>query len=135
MTPSTTYRFTVWGRDNWQNWSPVSNEVSVTTLAPNPNDTDPPAAPSNLSAWDFGGPEPEIWLFWTRSTDNHDPQSVIRYDIFVNGRLDHTVVGRGDAVLYGDPNEVPNTLTIVAVDVAGNRSPSASLTCNLGTCK
>jgi hypothetical protein len=84
-----------------------------------------PTVPSNLSAWDFGGLEPELWLFWTQSTDNQDPQSVVEYDVFVNGPLDHAVIGRGSTILYGEPNGVANAFTIIAVDVAGNRSAPA----------
>lgn len=135
LTPLTAYTFVVAGRDNWQNWSPSSNEVNVTTAAADSNDTTAPSVPTGLSAWDFGGSEPEIWVFWTQSTDNSDPQSVLKYEVWVNGRLDHLVIGRGQTVLYGDPNGAQNRISISAVDVAGNRSAAASITCNRGVCQ
>ena len=133
LTPSTTYVFAVQGRDNWNNWSPLSNEIIVTTRPSNPNDTTPPTAPTNLT--DHGmAAGCEVWLFWTPSTDNEDSQSVIKYDVSVNGRLDHSVIGRDRTILYGDVNG-PNTFTVVAVDVAGNRSAPASITLNLVECQ
>jgi hypothetical protein len=65
-------------------------------------------------------------LRWTQSTDDSDPQSVIRYEVFVNGRLDHAVIGTGRTVVYGDGTGL-NEFTVVAVDVAGNRSDPASI--------
>jgi hypothetical protein len=130
LTPATTYTFAVQGRDNWQNWSPLSNAVTVTTAPSNPNDTTPPTPPTNLYSWEFGC---EIWLFWTQSTDDQDAQSVIKYEISVNGRLDHSVIGRDRTILYGD-RDGANTFDVVAVDVAGNRSAPASLTLNLAGC-
>jgi chitodextrinase len=127
LSPSRTYAFAVQGRDNWQNWSPVSNEITVTTNASDPNDTTPPTPPTNLTTNGMVFQDGEIWLFWTQSTDNVDAQSAITYDVFVNGRLDHRVVGRGTTVLYGDVPG-PNVISIVAVDVAGNRSTAASMT-------
>jgi chitodextrinase len=133
LTPSTTYTFSVQGRDNWNNWSPVSNEVTVTTQPSNPNDVTPPTMPGNLT--DFGMTYGcEVWLFWTQSTDNEDPQSVLQYEISVNGRLDHVVIGRDRTILYGDVNGT-NKFTVVAVDVAGNRSAAASIAFNLVDCQ
>jgi chitodextrinase len=127
LAPSTTYAFAMHGRDNWQNWSPISNEVTVTTEPSNPGDTTSPTPPANLTTYGMVFEDGETWLFWTQSMDNEDPQSVIRYEVFVNGRLDHSVVGRDRTITYGDVPG-PNTFTIVAVDVAGNRSAPASIT-------
>lgn len=127
LAPSTTYTFSVQGRDNWQNWSPVSNEVTATTAPVNAADVTPPTAPTNLTDFGMSFEDGETWLFWTQSTDDTDPQSVIRYEIFVNGRLDHSIIGRDRTILYGDVPG-PNTFTVVAVDVAGNRSKAATLT-------
>ena len=127
LTPSTSYTLSVQGRDNWQNWSPVSNEVTVTTDAVNTSDVTAPTAPRNLTDFGMSFDDGETWLFWTQSTDNSDSQSVIRYEVFINGRLDHSIIGRDRTILYRD---VPgtSTLSVVAVDVAGNRSPAATLT-------
>lgn len=133
LTPSTTYTFGVQGRDNWDNWSPLSNEITVTTQPSDPNDTMPPTAPTNLT--DFGMTSVcEVWLFWTQSVDNVDPQSVLRYEVSVNGRLDHSVIGRDRTILYGDVNG-QNVFTVAAVDVAGNRSAPATITFDLVQCQ
>jgi chitinase len=123
LEPATEYTFAVQGRDNWQNWSPLSNTVTVTTDPANPNDHTPPTPPTNLTASDY---DCEVVLRWTQSTDDSDPQSVIRYEVFVNGRLDHAVIGTGRTVVYGDGTGL-NEFTVVAVDVAGNRSDPASI--------
>jgi len=132
LAPSTTYTFAVHGRDNFQNWSPLSNLLNVTTAPSNPIDTTPPTPPADLWGMDFECAEE--WLFWTPSTDNSDPSSAIKYDVFVNGRLDHTVFGRSWTILYGD-EDGPNTFTVVAVDVAGNRSTPASRAATLYPCR
>jgi chitodextrinase len=130
LTPSTAYTFSVQGRDNWQNWSPVSNEVSAVTEPSNPNDTTPPTPPANLRSSEF---DCEVALRWTQSTDDEDPQPVIKYEVSVNGRLDHVVIGRGRTDVYGDVSG-SNTFGVIAVDVAGNRSAPATLTLNLTGC-
>jgi hypothetical protein len=76
--------------------------------------------------WDDG----EIHLSWNQSTDNLDPQSIIRYDIYVNGVFDHSLVGTGGpAIVYGIPGQ--NTLQVIAVDTAGNESAPAVITLDL----
>jgi len=126
LEPETTYAFTVQAQDFGHNLSPLSDPVTVTTEPSNPNDTTPPTTPANLSTqgMEFGE---EIWLFWDQSTDNLDPQSVIRYDIYVNGVLDHSLTGAGSTVLYGTAGAL-NTFQVIAVDSAGNESPPATLT-------
>ena len=69
----------------------------------------------------------ETWLFWQQSTDNVDPQSVIRYDVHVNGVFDHSLLGYSQTVVYGNPG-VFNTYQVIAVDSAGNQSAPATLT-------
>jgi len=66
-------------------------------------------------------------LFWQQSTDNVDPQSVIRYDVYVNGVFDHSLMGYGSTVVYGNAG-VENTFQVIAVDSAGNQSAPATLT-------
>jgi chitodextrinase len=127
LQPQTTYTFTVRARDFGMNWSPFSAPVSVTTSASNPNDTAPPTAPSNLREdhWDDG----EIHLTWDQSTDNFDAQWILRYDVHVNGVLSDTPVGAGRSIVYGQPGM--NTITVTAVDTAGNRSAPAAITVTL----
>jgi chitinase len=127
LTPATEYTFAAQGRDNWQNWSPLSNTVTVTTDPANPDDHTPPTPPTNLSASDY---DCEVELRWTQSTDDYDSQSVIRYEVFVNGRLDHSVIGTGRTTVYGDGTGL-NVFTVAAIDVAGNRSDPGSITIDL----
>jgi CDP-glucose 4,6-dehydratase len=125
-------------RDQWQNGSPPSNEVQVTAALSNPNDTEPPSVPGDLNAWEFGR---EIWLFWTPSTDNEDSPSKLAYEVAVDGRVDHTVIGRDRTILYRDQTILygdvtgANCLTVAAIDIAGNRSAPAVLTLNQFGCQ
>jgi hypothetical protein len=68
----------------------------------------------------------ETWLFWQKSTDNFDPQSVLPYDIYVNGVLDSSMVNGTMTVVYGNPSG-PNTYQVIAVDMSGNQSAPATL--------
>ena len=54
-------------------------------------------------------------------------QSVIRYDMYGNGVLDHSLMSFDRTVVYGKP-EVENTSQGIAVDPAGSQSTSATLT-------
>ena len=114
-------------RDFGGNLSPVSAPVLVTTLARNANDTTPPTMPGQLGDHGLSFPDGETWLFWQQSTDNLDPQHVLRYDVYVNGVLDHQLVGADRTILYGEPGE-PNTFVVIAVDSAGNQSLPATHT-------
>lgn len=71
----------------------------------------------------------ETWLFWDQSTDNQTPQSVIEYKVYANGVYDHSIVGQGSTILYGNPSAV-NTYSVIAVDSSGNASPPATITVN-----
>ncbi len=123
LEPQTTYTFTVQARDFAMNWSPISPAVVVTTAASNPNDHTPPTTPGNLRESHFG--DGEIHLTWDQSTDDLDPQSVIRYNVYVNGVLSDAAVGRTRSIVYGDPGA--NTITVEAVDTAGNASAAATI--------
>jgi len=127
LEPETTYAFTVQAQDFGGNVSPISDPVSVTTAPSNSNDTTPPTTPANLTDNGMSFPDGETWLFWEQSTDNVDPQSVIRYDVYVNGVLDHSLIGADSTILYGAPG-VSNTFQVIAVDSAGNQSAPATLT-------
>ena len=127
LQPQTTYTFTVQASDFAGNVSPVSDPVTVTTEASNTNDTTPPTTPGNLTDNGMSFADGETWLFWQQSTDNVDPQSFIRYDVYVNGVLDHSLMGADRTILYGNPG-VFNTYQVIAVDSAGNQSAPATLT-------
>jgi hypothetical protein len=127
LQPETTYTFTVQARDFGGNVSPMSDPVTVTTEASNTNDTTPPSTPANFTDNGMSFQDGETWLFWDQSTDDVDPQSVIRYDIYVNGVLDHSMMGFNRTVVYGNPG-VFNTYQVIAVDSAGNPSAPATIT-------
>jgi chitodextrinase len=125
LTPATTYAITVQARDLYgQNVSAPSNTLTVTTPAVSATDTEPPSAPGCCWGGDVGGLE--LNIFWSHAFDNQTPQASIAYEVYLNGVLDHTTTG-DRAVLYttqfGD-----NTVTLIAVDRAGNRSAPATAT-------
>lgn len=132
LSAETTYTFTVQAFDFGGNASPVSDPVTVTTEAVDTADTTPPTTPANFTDNGMSFQDGETWLFWQQSTDNLDPQSVIRYDVYVNGVLDHSLMGYGSTVVYGNAG-VFNTYQVVAVDSAGNQSAPATLTTCAGT--
>ena len=74
----------------------------------------------------------EVLLFWTQSTDDFDDPSLIRYDIYVNGMLDHSVVGVGSTIASGQ--NWLNVFDIVAVDTSGNQSGPATVDVIPGFC-
>jgi chitinase len=123
---SSTHAFTVRGRDFGGNWSEMSDVVTVTTKPANPNDHTPPTTPSNLSGGGMNDGSTEIDLTWNQSTDDLDPQWVIKYNVYVNGVLTDTVVGTGRSIIYGVFGV--NTVTVEAVDSAGNKSALTTLT-------
>jgi chitodextrinase len=127
LEPQTTYTFTVQARDFGGNLSPVSDPVSVTTEAVDANDTTPPTTPGDFTDNGMSFGDGETWLFWQQSTDNVDPQFAIRYDVYVNGVLDHSLMGWGSTVVYANAG-VENTFQVIAVDSAGNQSAPATLT-------
>ena len=127
LTPETTYTFTVQAGDFGGNRSPMSDPVTVTTEATDTTDTTPPTTPANPTDNGMSFEDGETWLFWQQSTDNVDPQSVIRYDVYVNGVFDHSLMGYSQTVVYGNAG-VFNTYQVIAVDSAGNQSAPATLT-------
>jgi hypothetical protein len=105
---------------------------AVTILESSTGDTTPPTTPPGLSANVFG--DGETWLDWNASTDNATPSGLIVYEVFLNGRLDQPIGGGlTAAILYADLGIV-NTIDVIAVDGAGNRSTPASVTvdCSFG---
>jgi chitodextrinase len=130
LDPLTTYTFTVVARDNGINFSPASNAVTVTTEAPDPDDTAPPTTPGSLDADDLNSGDGEIALSWTQSTDDQTPQAFLEYEVFLNGVLDHTLVGQRRTSVYGMFGIV-NVIEVIAVDAAGNESAGATTTIEL----
>jgi len=126
LDPATTYTINVRAYDYGNNRSPFSAPVTVATLPPNPNDTTPPTTPTNLREDHYAGSDTEIHLWWTQSTDDIDPQSNIRYDVYVNGVLQDILFGSGGvSIIYGEQGE--NTVEVIASDTAGNESAPATI--------
>jgi chitinase len=126
LQPETTYSIQVRAGDYGDNLSPLSAPVTVTTEANNIDDTTPPTMPDNLTDNGMAFPDGETWLLWEESTDDVDPQSIIRYDVYANGVFNHSLVGFNRTILYGDPGYL-NTFQVIAVDTAGNQSEPATL--------
>jgi chitinase len=127
LTPQTTYTFAVRAYDYGPNYSPLSAPVTVTTQPVNPLDTTPPTTPTNLRGGTFGTGDGETHLEWVPSTDDFDPPTVIRYDVYVNGVLSDTVFGTsGRSLVYGTVGMV-NQFDVVASDTAGNRAAPATI--------
>jgi len=126
LTPQTSYNITVKARDLYgaPNWSGPSNVITATTAAVGGVDTQPPTAPTGLHGGDVDGAG-EIDLSWTQSFDNQTLQASIRYDVYMNGVLDHST-GGGRAILYAT-SAGEHTFTIIAVDAAGNQSEPVSI--------
>jgi chitodextrinase len=125
LTPETTYEISVQARDEYGgNLAPLSNVLTVTTPAVSATDTEPPSAPGCCWGGDVGGLE--LNVSWAQSFDNQTPQASIAYEVYLNGVWQETT-SADRAVIYttqtGD-----NTVTIIAVDDAGNRSAPSSMT-------
>jgi hypothetical protein len=124
LAPATTYTFTIQARDSTNTFSPPSN-IAVTTKPSNPNDVTPPTMPGNLTAYHYEG-DREMSLSWNPSVDDFDAQSVIRYDVYVNGVLEDILIGKSFLqTLYGVFGT--NTVTVIAIDTAGNQSAAATI--------
>jgi chitodextrinase len=129
LTANTSYSYRARATDAAGNLGPYSSVASTTTQAP---DTQPPTAPSNLTATAASGSQ--INLSWTGSTDN----------VGVTGYLIERCQGVGCAsfarlltvpgTTYSDTGLVPNTsytYQVKATDAAGNFSPySGTATAN-----
>jgi len=126
LTPQTSYNITVKARDLYgaPNWSGPSNVVTATTATVGGVDTQAPTDPTALYGWDAGDGAREINLFWEQSFDNQTLQASIRYDVYMDGVLDHST-GGGRAILYAT-SAGEHTYTIIAVDAAGNQSAPVS---------
>ena len=99
---------------------------TITILASSTGDTTPPTSPAGLNANVFG--DGEVWLDWAASTDNATPSGLIVYEVFLNGAFDQGIGGGStNAILYAQLGVV-NSIEVIAVDGAGNRSTSASVT-------
>jgi beta-glucanase (GH16 family) len=116
--PSTPYNFTVRARDAAGNVSAASNQITV-LLSP-PQDTTPPAAPSNLTALNVT--TSSVTLSWTASTDN---VGVAGYSVYQGSTLVASPTGTG-ADVSGLAARTTYTFTVRARDAAGNVSAASS---------
>lgn len=123
LEQETTYTITVQARDAQGNLSPVSDAVVVTTDPPNPNDHTPPTPPTNVTA---DGNIGDVVVRWNASIDDFTPQSLIRYNVYLNGELSTVVVGNPSAVVHLDIGV--NVITVIAVDEADNESQPGTVT-------
>ena len=108
---------------------------AIAILESSTGDTTPPSAPANLAANVMG--DGETWLSWTASNDNATPTGLIVYEVYLNGRFDQPIGGGyTQAILYADQGAV-NTIEVLAVDGAGNRSAPATVIvdCSQGWCQ
>ena len=124
LAASTSYSYQVHATDAAGNLSSYSNVAGATTQAA---DTQPPTAPTNLTATASSGSQ--IHLSWTASTDN----------VGVTGYLIERCQGGGctnfarlftvTGTTYSDTGLIPNTsytYQVKATDAAGNFSPYSS---------
>jgi chitodextrinase len=127
LEPSTSYEFSVRAVDPSGNVSGPSNTVSATTGAS--ADTVAPTTPVLNNAFEMtsGSCPDELWFDFSASTD---AMSALDYELRINGVINEVIPERGDrnTITYHEfPG--PFTVTIVAVDLAGNASaPSNAIT-------
>jgi chitinase len=125
LEPGTAYQFAVRARDGSGNVSESSNTVSATTGAA--SDTVAPSTPTLIRADSIGSgtcPE-EIWTQWTAATDDSASAAQLEYELRINGRINEVIPGGTFTVTYTEVLGA-NTVTIVAVDPAGNASPPSN---------
>jgi chitodextrinase len=127
LEPSTSYEFSVRAIDPSGNVSGLSNTASATTTAS--ADTVAPTSPVLNSAFEMtsGVCPDELWFDFSASTDD---MSALDYELRINGVINEVIPGGGDrsTITYHEFGG-PFTVTVVAVDLAGNASaPSNAIT-------
>jgi chitodextrinase len=129
LEPGTTYNLSVRAVDSGGNVSAASAPLTVTTDAA--NDTVAPTTPTLTRVRDGGTgvcPE-ELHLTWTAATDNVTPATAVEYEVRINGTISDVFKGLSGTIVIYTEIAGANTVTIVAVDAAGNASaPSNAIT-------
>jgi len=113
------------------NGEPFSGADSraIMILESSTGDTTAPTTPAGVSANVFG--DGETWLSWSASTDNATPSALLSYEVRLNGEVDQNVGGgTTQAILYAEVG-ILNTIEVIAVDGAGNRSAPATVIVDL----
>ena len=123
LTPGTTYTLQATVRDAFGN---VAVGAVLTVTTPAATDTQPPTAPANLRVLSSSYP-PDIVLAWDQSTDNTDPQSQIRYQVFLNGVSGGNVIGVGRA-FFSCLAVGQTEIVMKAFDTSGNASGPSNTT-------
>jgi chitodextrinase len=131
LSPGMNYTFRVRARDSAGNWSELSDPLVVTTPAADATDHEPPTVPPGFWGGVIDGAT-EAMVFWGNSTDNVTAPEHIRYYLYVNGQFD-------GATSDPYPHQftmyltlgIVNTIEVIAVDEAGNRSAPATMTIDL----
>jgi chitodextrinase len=121
LTASTTYSYRVRATDAAKNLSSYSNTASATTQSV--PDTQPPTAPSNLTASAFSSTQ--INLSWTASTDNVGVTGYKVERCQGAGCTTFAQVGTPAGTTYNDAGLLANTTygyRVRATDAAGNLS-------------
>ena len=122
LTGSTPYSYRIRATDAAGNLSPYSNVASAAT--PDPPDTTPPTAPSNLTA--TAASSSTITLAWTASTDNVEVAGYLVERCQGTGCTNFAQVTTAASSPYDDTGLAPNTpysYRMRATDAAGNLSP------------
>jgi chitodextrinase len=124
--PSSTHEFKVIARDFNGNVA-ESNVLTVTT--PPKADDVAPTAPTNVTLG-FQSSTGEAWLSWSQSTDDTDPPSRIRYEVYFDGvsHDDDGAIGSGGTIAYcrgAEPG--PTEIVVRAIDTSGNVSEPSNV--------
>jgi chitodextrinase len=126
LEPSTSYEFSVRAVDPSGNVSELSNTVSATTGAS--ADTVAPTTPVLNSAFEMtsGQCPDELWFDFSASTDDMSP---VEHELRINGVINEVIPPGGDTdtITYHEFRG-PFTVTVVAVDLAGNASAPSNAT-------
>src|SRR5207253_3205084 len=125
LSSGMSYSYRVSATDAAGNVSGYSAVATATTQAP---DTQPPTAPTNLTATAVGGGQ--INLNWTASTDNVGVTGYRLARCQGSGCTDFAHLGTSTGTTYSDAGLIANTsysYQVQATDAAGNLGPYSNV--------